>query len=71
VRQAAADEDRPALVRLAREIDVSKQPPAALLLLRDNLDDVEEFAAEVDLLRRGQRQYPTDFWTTEHLSQQD
>ena len=57
VRQAAAAGNRPALVRLAREVDVRSQPATALSRLGKILADRKGFDAAADILRRAQRQY--------------
>jgi tetratricopeptide (TPR) repeat protein len=67
VRQAAAVEDWPAVLRLLREPEASRQPPAFLALVAVDfpLQNTEE---KIDLLRRTQGRYPGDFWANHDLA---
>jgi tetratricopeptide (TPR) repeat protein len=67
VRRAVSARDVPALARLAREADVRRQPPSFLVLLALALPDRPR-PEGIDLLRRGQQQYPGDFWVNHELA---
>jgi tetratricopeptide (TPR) repeat protein len=81
VRTAMLDGDRKTLEALARAIDVGRQPPSLLLSLAAVLSKeglqllaTQSLATEglvnsiqLDLLRRIQREHPTDLWANEDL----
>jgi tetratricopeptide (TPR) repeat protein len=53
--------DRAALEQLAKQEDISAQPPESVLLLASLLTKANALPAAVDLLRKGNRLYPTNF----------
>jgi serine/threonine protein kinase/Flp pilus assembly protein TadD len=67
VRDARARNDRSALERLAREVDVAAQPPEALFLLDQSLRQRGARDTAVALLRRAQEVFPGDFWINHDL----
>jgi serine/threonine protein kinase/Flp pilus assembly protein TadD len=67
VRNAAARQDRETLERLVDEVVVTKQPPASLILLKSALQGVGAKDSAIRLLRRGQQQFPADFWINHEL----
>jgi serine/threonine protein kinase/Flp pilus assembly protein TadD len=67
VRAARERDDRPALERLAREADVTAQPPEALFLLEMSLRQRHAFGSAVALLHRAREASPGDFWFNHNL----
>jgi serine/threonine protein kinase/Flp pilus assembly protein TadD len=67
VRKAGADRDSKAAERLAREVDVRKQPPSFLLLVARSLPAPMK-ATRLELYRRIQRAYPADLWANHQLA---
>jgi serine/threonine protein kinase/tetratricopeptide (TPR) repeat protein len=67
VRNAAARQDRETLERLVDEVVVTKQPPASLILLKTALQGIGAEDSAIRLLRRGQQQFPADFWINHEL----
>jgi serine/threonine protein kinase len=67
LRAAREREDRQALERLAREVDVASRPPEALLLLAAALRRCGARETTVALLRRAHEVHPGDFWITHDL----
>jgi serine/threonine protein kinase/Flp pilus assembly protein TadD len=67
LREARRTRDRRALEQLAREVDVTRQPPQALFLLDRSLQAVGAVDSAVALLRRAQEAFPGDFWTNQNL----
>jgi serine/threonine protein kinase/Flp pilus assembly protein TadD len=67
VRKAARDQDLQTLVRLAREVDVTRQPPSFLAPMVRRLSRKDPVG--LDLARRVQRAYPGDFWANHHLGE--
>jgi serine/threonine protein kinase/Flp pilus assembly protein TadD len=67
VRAARARNDRPALERLAREVDVRVQPAEELFLLGMSLKQRGARESALALLRRGQEAFPGDFWMNHNL----
>jgi serine/threonine protein kinase/tetratricopeptide (TPR) repeat protein len=65
VRKAVRDGNTLALVRLAKEVDVSQQPPSFLIAVVRLLALREP--VRLDLGRRVQRAYPGDFWANHRL----
>jgi serine/threonine-protein kinase len=70
-RAARAEKDpvkqRVALQKLARTADLPRLPARALTALGLRLWMVGDMAGAVQLLRRAQRQHPTDFWVNHDL----
>jgi serine/threonine protein kinase/Flp pilus assembly protein TadD len=62
VRAARARDDRAALEKLARDADVTAQPPEELFLLDISLRQRGAKQAAAALLRRAQEAFPGDFW---------
>src|SRR5262249_51938027 len=67
VRAARARNDRPALERLAREVDVRDQPAEELFLLGMSLNQRGARESALAQLRRGQQAFPGDFWMNHNL----
>jgi tetratricopeptide (TPR) repeat protein len=67
VRAARVRGDRQALNQLAREVDVTAQPPEALFVLEVGLRQRGATEIAVALLRRAQAAYPGDFWINHDL----
>jgi serine/threonine protein kinase/Flp pilus assembly protein TadD len=67
VRAARERNDRQALEKLAREVDVAAQPPEALFVLERGLRQRGAHQAAVTLLRRAQEAFPGDFWINHDL----
>jgi tetratricopeptide (TPR) repeat protein/serine/threonine protein kinase len=59
---------RKGLVRLAKQFDVLKEPPASIILLGEALFAAGAEREAVELLRRGQRLHPDDFWMNHDLA---
>jgi eukaryotic-like serine/threonine-protein kinase len=62
LRDALAQQDRHALVNLARDREVERLAASTLYLLGSALGAVGEHAESIHLLRRAQQLYPRDFW---------
>src|SRR5262249_2371876 len=67
VRAARGRNDREALEKLAREVDLAAQPPEALFVLERGLRQRGATEAAVTLLRRAQEAFPGDFWINHDL----
>jgi tetratricopeptide (TPR) repeat protein len=67
MRAARTRNDGKALERLAREVDVTAQPPETLFLLDTSLRQRGALEASVMLLRRAQEAFPGDFWINHDL----
>jgi tetratricopeptide (TPR) repeat protein len=67
VRAARERNDRQALEKLAREVDVATQPPEALFVLERGLRQRGANEAAAALLRRAQEAFPGDFWINHDL----
>jgi serine/threonine protein kinase/Flp pilus assembly protein TadD len=67
VRAARDRNDRQALEKLAREVDVVSQPPQALFVLECGLRQRGATEAAMELLRRAQEAFPGDFWINHDL----
>jgi serine/threonine protein kinase/Flp pilus assembly protein TadD len=67
MRAARLRDDRQALEKLAREVEVATQPPEALFVLAKGLRQRGAREAAVALLRRAQEAYPGDFWVNHDL----
>jgi tetratricopeptide (TPR) repeat protein len=67
VRAARGRNDRQALEKLAREVDVAAQPPEALFVLELGLRQRGAHGGAVALLRRAQEAFPGDFWINHNL----
>jgi tetratricopeptide (TPR) repeat protein len=61
--------DGKALKGLSRERDLLSQPPVTVLYLGLVLRTVGERPLAAEVLRRGQRRHPHDFWLNYHLAQ--
>jgi eukaryotic-like serine/threonine-protein kinase len=68
MRAAWERRDRPALQKLAKDVDVIQQPPATLQTLARFLASLGAHADQIALLRRGQQHYPGDFWMNQDLA---
>jgi serine/threonine protein kinase/Flp pilus assembly protein TadD len=68
VRAARRRNDRRALEKLAREVDVAVQPPEALFVLERGLRQRGATAAAAAMLRRAQEAFPGDFWINHDLA---
>jgi tetratricopeptide (TPR) repeat protein len=66
-REALLRRDRQALEELADTLPIRKVPPASLSLLGLLLKEVGTPDKAVDLLKRAQHEYPSDFWVNEAL----
>src|SRR5262249_50402117 len=66
-RAAREARDRKALEQLAKEVDVSTQPPQALFLLERSLHACGARGESLSVLRRAQQAFPGDFWTNQNL----
>jgi serine/threonine protein kinase len=62
LRAARQRQDRPAIIRLAAEVDVKTQPRETLFVLELGLFQRAAYDAALGLLRRAQEAYPDDFW---------
>jgi tetratricopeptide (TPR) repeat protein len=67
LRGARIGRDRQALERLAREVDVSAQPPQVLILLDRALRGCSAKEGAIALLKRAQEAFPGDFWINHDL----
>jgi serine/threonine protein kinase/Flp pilus assembly protein TadD len=67
VLTAAVRHERETLEQLVDEVAVAKQPPAALILLKNALLREGGEKSAVRLLRRAQQQFPGDFWINHEL----
>jgi tetratricopeptide (TPR) repeat protein len=67
VRAARARNDRQALEKLARAVEVAAQPPEALVVLEHSLTKRGAGPVAVALLRRAQEAFPGDFWINYEL----
>ncbi|HZZ82061.1 MAG TPA: protein kinase, partial [Gemmataceae bacterium] len=67
MREALARQDWPALQRLAAEPDLDQQPAATLSFLAAALHGHAQEELEVEVLRRAQWKYPSDFWINHRL----
>src|SRR5262249_17890808 len=65
-RETHPGKRRAALEKLAAEADVSAVPPRVLVHLA-RLQDARSSSSAVQLLRRGRRQHPADFWLNHEL----
>jgi RNA polymerase sigma-70 factor (subfamily 1) len=66
-RAARGRDDRQALEKLAREVDVGAQPPEALFVIELGLRQRGAHETAVALLRRAQEIFPSDFWINHDL----
>jgi serine/threonine-protein kinase len=66
LRRAVAQQDRPALERLAREVNVAEQP-SVLTMLAEALIRAESHTSAAELLRRAHRRGPSNFWVNHGL----
>jgi serine/threonine protein kinase/tetratricopeptide (TPR) repeat protein len=62
LRDPVMHKDRAALQDLAKRPEAVNQPPTILVHLGKYLAQAGAFASSVEVLRRAQRQYPSDFW---------
>jgi serine/threonine protein kinase/tetratricopeptide (TPR) repeat protein len=69
VREAISRDDAESLSRLARGLDVTKQPPSMLAYVGLSLLRLQRAESAVDLLRRSQLHYPGDFWIQYRLGE--
>jgi serine/threonine protein kinase/Tfp pilus assembly protein PilF len=67
VRSAREKNDRQAMEKLARELDISEQPPEAVFVLALGLSQRGADVAALALLRRAQQALPSDFWINHDL----
>jgi Flp pilus assembly protein TadD len=67
VRSAREKNDRLAMEKLAREVDIAEEPPEALFVLARGLIQRGADAAALALLRRAQQAFPGDFWINHDL----
>ncbi len=67
VRSAREKNDRQAMEKLAREVDIAEQPPEALFVLALGLRQRGADAAALALFRRAQQAFPADFWINHDL----
>jgi serine/threonine protein kinase/Flp pilus assembly protein TadD len=67
MRAARERNDRPALEKLAREVDVTAEPAESLFLLDRSLRQRGALDAAVKLLRRAREAFPGDFWINHDL----
>jgi serine/threonine protein kinase/Flp pilus assembly protein TadD len=67
MRAAREGNDRPALEKLAREVDVTVEPAESLFLLDRSLRQRGALDAAVKLLRRAREAFPGDFWINHDL----
>jgi Flp pilus assembly protein TadD len=67
LRVARKSRNRPALERLAREVNVSAQPPQVLILLDRALRDGGAKEGAVTFLKRAHQAFPGDFWINHDL----
>ena len=68
LRDVRVAKDAEALERLALEKNVLEQPPPNLLILGRLLDKANARESALQLLRRAQNHYPTDFWLSFELA---
>jgi tetratricopeptide (TPR) repeat protein len=68
LREALAERGTEALVRLAREADVSRLPAVTLVQLGRDLRLRGEVEAALQLLLRVQERHPSDFWLNHELA---
>jgi len=69
LRTARKSQDRLALERLAREVDVRAQPPQVLILLDRALRVCDMKEGAVALLKRAREAFPGDFWINQNLGE--
>jgi tetratricopeptide (TPR) repeat protein/serine/threonine protein kinase len=69
LRQILLRGDVKALKGLARDRDLLRQPPVTVLFVGMALRAAREYALTTEVLRRGQRRYPHEFWLNYHLAQ--
>jgi len=67
LRQARENNDREAMEKLAREVDIAEEPPEVLFVLAVGLKRRGAAVAALELLRRAQQAFPADFWINEEL----
>ena len=67
LRRAREKNDREAMEKLAREVDIAEEPPEALFVLEMGLRQRGAGAAALALLRRAQQAFPADFWINHDL----
>ncbi len=67
MRAARERNDRPALEKLAQEVDVTAEPAESLFLLDTSLRQRGALDATVKLLRRAREVFPGDFWINHDL----
>jgi eukaryotic-like serine/threonine-protein kinase len=63
LRAAWSRRDRKALVELAASDEVDGLPPPSVICLATSLDEVGEVEHATEVMRRGQRKHPNDFWS--------
>ena len=66
IRTAAAEESRQRLAALAR--GDAPRDPGTIRLLADALQDLGETDLEIEVLRRAQNEFPSDFWIANRLA---
>jgi tRNA A-37 threonylcarbamoyl transferase component Bud32 len=67
VRTAISQKDRKTLKQLAKGPRATELPPQTLNLLAYMLLQEGLYAEAIQLMKRGQRAYPGDFWINDHL----
>jgi serine/threonine protein kinase/tetratricopeptide (TPR) repeat protein len=67
VRSARKRRERPTLEKLAEDVQVSTQPPQALILLQRALLALGDQEQSVALLKRAHETFPGDFWINHEL----
>ncbi len=67
MRAARDKNDRQAMEKLAREVDIADQPPEALFVLEMGLEQRGASEEALALLRRAQQAFPGDFWINHDL----
>ncbi|MGO9922994.1 MAG: protein kinase domain-containing protein [Isosphaeraceae bacterium] len=67
LRRAREQNDRDAMEKLAREVDVAQEPPETLYVLERGLIQRGSRAAALALMRRAQQAFPAHFWINHDL----
>jgi len=67
LRAARKSKDRPALERLAQEVDIRAQPPQVLIMLDRALHDCGAKEGALALLKCARQAFPGDFWINHDL----
>ncbi|HYT87788.1 MAG TPA: hypothetical protein VEL76_03620, partial [Gemmataceae bacterium] len=69
LREALGKRDQASLKKLASDLDLTQQTPAAVILLADGLVATGATSEAVAVLRKAHQLWPADFWLNHRLAQ--